>query len=409
MKTYLVGGAVRDKLLDIKNFDNDFVVVGATFDQMIDKGFQAVGKAFPVFLHPKTKEEYALARTERKNGKGYKGFECFFDASVTLEQDLKRRDLTINAMAETEDGVLIDPYGGQQDIQKKLLRHVSDAFVEDPVRLLRTARFAAKFASLGFSVAPETNTLMYEMVKRGEVDALVPERVWQETEKALRTDNPQVYFETLRQCGALERIFPELHCLFGMPATKFYHGEIDTGVHLMMVLKKAVEYSDSPYVKFGALMHDLGKGLTAFDKLPSHPEHAERGEPLVNALCDRLNVPNDYRSIGIISAKYHTKAHKCFKATAAELLTLLYDVQAFRFEERFKQFLQVCEADAFGRIAKPNATYKQAAFLMQIYDCAKSIDVQDIIAQGFKGSEIQMKLKQAQQSAIDKLIEERKR
>lgn len=409
MKIYLVGGAVRDKLLNIPCVDNDYVVVGTNPKALLSKGYQAVGKSFPVFLHPKSREEYALARTEKKSGVGYKGFECFFDENVTLEEDLKRRDLTINAMAQTQTGEIIDPYHGQQDLENRLLRHVSDAFIEDPVRLLRTARFAAQFALLGFKVANETNRLMYEMVQRGEVDALVPERVWQETEKALNTDHPQVFFETLRQCGALERIFPELHCLFGIPATKYFHGEIDTGVHVMMVLEKAVELSSSPYVKFGAITHDLGKGLTAFEHLPSHPEHAERGEPLVLALCDRLNVPNEYKAIGLISAKYHTRAHKCFKADAQELLDLLYDLQAFRFESRFKDFLHVCEADAFGRIAKPNATYKQAAFLWQVYQAAKAVNVQKIIKKGFKGADIQIKLKQAQVAAIEPLLKDKKK
>lgn len=405
METFLVGGALRDKLLGIKSFDNDYVVVGSTPEKMQSLGYRAVGQSFPVFLHPTTNAEYALARVEKKVGAGYKGFECFFDETVSLEEDLSRRDLTINAMAQDSSGQVIDPFNGQTDLKHRILKHVSAAFVEDPVRILRAARFAAKFAEFDFKIADETNALMYKMVKQGEVNALQPERVWKETQKALQTSRPQVYFECLRRCGALEIIFPEINNLFGVPATKYFHGEIDTGIHLMMVLEKICQYSDSPVVRFAALMHDLGKGLTSFANLPSHPEHAEKGVSLVIALCERLKVPNEYKTLGVLAAKYHTKAHKSLQASAEELLTLLYELNVFRFEKRFQEFLLVCEADAFGRIAKPNATYKQAQFLWDVYQAANKVNVQDIIKKGAKGAEIQFQLKQAQTLAIENFIE----
>lgn len=404
MDIFLVGGALRDNLLKINSIDKDYVVVGSTPKEMMALGYQKVGGSFPVFLHPKTKEEYALARVERKTKPGYQGFECDFDNTVTLEEDLSRRDLTINAMAQNDKGELIDPYQGRLDLKAGILRHVSLAFLEDPVRLLRAARFAAKFSTLGFIIADETNALMYSMVKNGEVDALIPERLWKETYKALQTSNPSVFFESLRRCGALEKIFPEIHALYGIPATKTFHGEIDTGVHLMMVLDKATELSDSPVVRFASLMHDLGKGVTGFDNLPSHPMHAEKGVALVLALCDRLKVPNEFRDLGVLAAKLHTRAHKSLQASSDELLALLYDLNAFRFEARFKDFLLVCEADALGRIAKKVTPYKQAPFLWAVYQTAKKVSVQNIIKSGAKGAQITVELKAAQALAIEYFI-----
>lgn len=401
METFLVGGAVRDNLLKLDVVDKDYVVVGSNNKEMLKIGFKQVGQSFPVFLHPKTKEEYALARTEIKTGAGYQGFECIANEKVTLEEDLSRRDLTINAIAQNNAGDYIDPHNGIADLNNKILRHVSPAFSEDPVRLLRAARFAAKFAPLGFMIADETNLLMYKMVKQGEVDSLVTERVWQETEKALNTSMPQVYFESLRRCGALKVIFPELDALYGVPATKYFHGEIDTGMHNMMVVAKATELSTSPVVRFASLMHDLGKALTPFSELPSHPGHAEMGEDLVRQLCKRLKVPNKYLDLGVMAAKFHTKAHKCMKLSATGLVEFLYELKVFKDEQRFKNFLIVCQADAYGRIARSKKTYPQADYLWQAYVQAKNVAVQDIINDGAEGEQISIEFKQAQIKAID--------
>lgn len=393
MKIYLVGGAVRDELLQRTVSERDYVVVGADEAQMVALGYQKVGKDFPVFLHPQTKEEYALARQERKVAKGYTGFECDANSCVTLEEDLLRRDLTINAMAKDGSGEIIDPFHGLGDLKEKVLRHVSEAFVEDPLRVLRVARFLARYATLGFRVAPETNHLMYMMVKNGEVSSLVPERVWQETEKALNEDSPTYYFQALRDCGALEVIFPELNALFGVPATKKWHGEIDTGVHVLMVLDKAAELSKKPEVRFAALMHDLGKASTPFHRLPSHPGHDVEGGELVEQLCRRLRVPKSYQSLAVMASNYHTLIHKVKSLTPGRLVRLLDELDVYRREDRFRDCLLVCQADAQGRIGGADH-YPQAEFLLAVVHLMKGITVKDEIKASGKGEEIKQALHQ---------------
>ncbi|MFI4921405.1 MAG: multifunctional CCA addition/repair protein, partial [Gammaproteobacteria bacterium] len=339
MKTYLVGGAVRDRLLKLPVKERDWVVTGATPAELTALGYTPVGKDFPVFLHPETKEEYALARTERKTGHGYHGFEFMSAPGVTLEADLQRRDLTINAIAGDESGTLFDPYGGEKDLKARLLRHVSPAFSEDPVRVLRVARFAARFASLGFKVAPETLELMRGMSADGEVDHLVPERVWQETLKALACERPSVYFEVLRECGALKRVFPELERLYGVPQPAKWHPEIDTGVHVMMVVDQAARLTPDLTVRFAALTHDLGKGTTPKDILPHHYGHEDRSVKLVEDLCARLKTPREFKELAVIVAKQHGLVHTAEEIRSDTLLKLLEIVDAFRRPERFELFL----------------------------------------------------------------------
>ena len=356
MQIYLVGGAVRDKLLGLEVKDRDYVVVGATPEDMVAQGFRPVGADFPVFLHPETKEEYALARTERKTGRGYKGFTVYAAPDVTLEDDLRRRDLTINAMAEAPDGALIDPFGGAEDLRNGVLRHVSDAFSEDPVRILRVARFAARFADMGagdsepcFKVADATNALMQRMVADGEVDALVAERVWAELERALATVRPSIFFQVLRACGALDRLFPEIAALFGVPQPPKHHPEIDTGVHVMLVIDQAARLSPDTRVRFAALMHDLGKGTTPPADWPRHIGHEAAGTKLVTEFCRRLRVPNDYRDLGLLVARYHTHCHRAAELKPTTLLDTLEALDAFRRPERVEMFVLACEADARGR------------------------------------------------------------
>ncbi|MGA7822851.1 MAG: multifunctional CCA addition/repair protein, partial [Steroidobacteraceae bacterium] len=349
MRVYLVGGAVRDRLLGLPVRERDWVVVGAEPGELERAGFLAVGREFPVFLHPQTREEYALARLERKTAPGYRGFSTQFSPDVTLEEDLRRRDLTINAMAESDGGELIDPYGGQADLAARVLRHVSDAFAEDPVRILRVARFAARFADLGFEVADETLALMRRMTESGEVSALVPERVWQETERALGEAHPQVFFETLRACGALAVIYPEIDALFGVPQPPRWHPEIDTGVHVMLAVRYAARSGASTAVRFAALTHDLGKARTPRERWPSHHGHEEAGVPLIEALASRLKVPGAYRDLAILAARTHTLVHRALELRAATVLKLLEDADAFRRPERFAELLVACEADARGR------------------------------------------------------------
>jgi len=392
MKTYLVGGAVRDKLLGIPVKDNDWVITGSTPEEMLEKGFTPVGKDFPVFLHPETHEEYALARTERKTAAGYHGFQFQADSNITLEQDVKRRDLTINALAEDSNGKVIDYVNGQKDLKNKILRHVSPAFAEDPVRILRIARFAARFAPLGFQVAGSTMTLMKTMVKNGEVDALVPERVWQELEKALGEPSPDVFIEVLRECGALKVLFPEIDRLFGVPQVKEYHPEIDTGVHTLMVLQQACLLSKDPVVRFAALTHDLGKGTTAKKILPHHYGHEERGYYLLKDLCKRFKVPNQYRQLGEIMTRYHTHVHKTFEVRPKTLLKVLNETDAFRKPERFQQFLLACTADSLGRTGYEDYDYKQAPFFAKIQKIAAQVDVQAIIKDGFEKEKIKDEL-----------------
>ena len=400
MKTYLVGGAVRDRILGIPIKDNDWVVTGATPDQMLKLKFTAVGKDFPVFLHPKTHEEYALARTERKTAAGYHGFQFHADSNVTLEEDIKRRDLTINALAEDEDGNVIDYVNGQQDIEDRVLRHVSPAFAEDPVRVLRIARFAARFAHLGFTVADETISLMQNMVKVGEVDALVAERVWQETSRALTEPAPDVFIEVLRECGALAVLFPEIDRLFGVPQPEEYHPEIDTGVHTMMVLQQACLLSDDPLIRFAALTHDLGKGTTAKDILPHHYDHEERGVGLVKELCERFKIPNQYRELAVINSRFHTHVHRAFEIKPKTLLKVLNATDAFRKPERFKQFITACIADSHGRPGYEDYDYRQAPFFELVRDKAAAVDVQAIIKDGFENEKISEELNKRRLNAI---------
>jgi len=409
MKTYLVGGAVRDELLgltmgDRAMGDRDWVVVGALPEDMIARGFRPVGKDFPVFLHPDTKEEHALARTERKTGPGYRGFDTRFSPDVTLEQDLERRDLTINAIARDPDsGALIDPYDGQRDLRERWLRHVSDAFVEDPVRVLRAARFAARFAPLGFRVAPETMDLMRSIAVRGELGALVSERVWQETQRALEMPAPQRYFEVLREAQALPVIFPEIHALFGVPQSPQWHPEIDAGVHTLMALEQAARLSDDLVVRFATLVHDLGKGTTPRNEWPRHIAHEERGVPLVAQLCDRLKVPNACRELGVLGSRYHLHVHRALELKASTVLDLLENTDAFRRPGRFDQFLTVSEADARGRKGLQERPYPQADHLRRMRDTAASVTLDDAAREGLTGPQIAKRLRQKRLDALKAL------
>ena len=396
MNTYLVGGAVRDELLGYPHREKDWVVVGATPEQMLAAGFQQVGRDFPVFLHPDTKEEYALARTERKTAPGYKGFSVHATPEVTLEQDLLRRDLTINALAKDESGSIIDPYNGLRDLQDRILRHVSPAFSEDPVRILRVARFAARYHHLGFTVAEETMQLMKSMVAAGEVDALVAERVWQEMEKALGEDAPTRFIEVLRGCGALERILPELDRLFGVPQPEEHHPEIDTGIHTLMVLEQACRLSDDTEVRFAALVHDLGKGLTPEAQWPHHIEHEARGAALVLEVCRRLRIPNEYRDLAERTARFHLHYHRALELKPVTVVKTLEQLDAFRKPQRFEKFLLASEADARGRPGHEDAEFPQGTFLRMAFDEAREVDIQALVAGGY-----------ANKALADKIREER--
>lgn len=372
MQVYCVGGAVRDELLGLSVQDRDFVVVGSTPTEMELAGYKPVGKDFPVFLHPNTRDEYALARTERKTAKGYKGFQVHADPDVTLEQDLARRDLTINAIAKDESGHLIDPYSGIQDLKDKVLRHVSPAFSEDPVRILRAARFAARF--IDFDVAPATMNLMREMVEKGEVDALVPERVWQEISKGLMEEKPSRMFEVLRACGALKKIMPELDALWGVPQPANHHPEIDTGVHVMMVIDYAASKQYQLPVRFAALMHDLGKGTTPKDLLPRHIGHEQRSVDLLQVLCKRLRVPNDCKELAHIVAKFHGKVHQVEEMRPETLLQFLVETDAIRQPQRFGDFLLACECDIRGRTGYETQTFEKADLLLSLLKAASEVD-----------------------------------
>jgi len=373
MKTYLVGGAVRDSLLDYPVHEKDWVVVGATPQQMLDSGYQQVGKDFPVFLHPETKDEYALARTERKSGRGYTGFAVHCDPDVTLEEDLVRRDLTINAMAQDAQGNIIDPYNGQGDLANKVLRHVSDAFVEDPLRVLRTARFAARYAHLGFSVAPDTLALMSKIVQQDELAHLPAERIWVEMDKALGERNPEVFIEVLRVCGALAKLIPELDALCGVPQPEAHHPEIDSGVHTLMSLQQAVQLTDAGDVRFAVLLHDLGKGNTPTEELPRHIAHEVRGIKLVKTVCQRLKAPNQYRDLALKACEYHLLSHRALELRGKTLLKLLTATDALRRPERFEAFLLACEADARGRLGLEDKPYPQADYLRGARDVALTV------------------------------------
>ncbi|WBG91466.1 multifunctional CCA addition/repair protein [Pantoea piersonii] len=406
MKTYLVGGAVRDALLKLPVKDRDWVVVGATPEAMLAQGFQQVGRDFPVFLHPKSREEYALARTERKSGNGYTGFVTWSAPDVTLEQDLQRRDLTINAIAQTESGELIDPFHGQRDLQARLLRHVSDAFNEDPLRVLRVARFAARFAHLNFRIAEETQALMRQMVESGELGHLTAERVWKETEKALTSRNPQVYFQVLRDCGALEVLFPELDRLFGIPAPAKWHPEIDTGVHTLMTLTLAASLSDEVDVRFATLFHDVGKALTPPEKWPSHHGHGAAGVPLVEALCQRLRVPNAIRDLALIVTEYHDVVHTIERQSAEALVALFDRIDAWRKPHRVEQIALTSEADARGRAGLESMAYPQGDYLRQAFALAQSVPTKAVIEAGFKGAKVREELTRRRIAAVAQGIAE---
>ncbi|WP_018174966.1 MULTISPECIES: multifunctional CCA addition/repair protein [unclassified Thioalkalivibrio] len=401
MQTYLVGGAVRDRLLGRPVHERDYVVVGSTPEAMEAAGFRPVGRDFPVFLHPETHEEYALARTERKTARGYHGFQFNASPEVTLEADLERRDLTINAMAEDADGHLIDCYNGQTDLEARVLRHVSPAFAEDPVRLLRVARFAAQLKPWGFRVADDTRELMRELVTSGEVDALVPERVWAECEKALKSPAPRRFIEVLREAGALARLFPEIECLFGVPQPARYHPEIDTGVHTLMVLDQATRLSESPEVRFAALVHDLGKGNTDPEILPSHHGHEERGVVLIRALAERLRIPNRYRELAVRVARYHGLVHRVFELRPKTVMKLVDGLDALRRPDNVEPFLLAVEADFRGRTGWQDKPYPQADAVRRAVAAAQGVDVQTLMAEGHKGKALGEALERARIRAIE--------
>jgi tRNA nucleotidyltransferase (CCA-adding enzyme) len=399
MNIYCVGGAVRDELLGLPMQDRDYVVVGATPEAMIQAGYKPVGKDFPVFLHPNTHEEYALARTERKTAKGYKGFQVHAAPDVTLEQDLARRDLTINAIAKTIDGELIDPFHGQHDIQAKVLRHVSDAFVEDPVRILRLARFAARFTA--FNVADDTMQLMRDMVQAGEVDALVPERVWQELAKGLMEAKPSRMFEVLRSCGALARIFPELDRLWGVPQPPKHHPEIDTGVHIMLVIDYAAQQGFNLPVRFAALTHDLGKGTTPKDVLPRHIGHEVRSVNLLKDVVKRLRVPNDCKELAVVVAQFHGKLHAVSNMKPSTLLHFLMELDAIRQPQRFQLFLQACESDSRGRTGLENCPLPEASLLQEALATVMQVDAGKIAQQYTDSERIKQAVFEARLAALE--------
>jgi len=378
MQVYLVGGAVRDEQLGLPVKERDWCVVGATPDELLGQGYKQVGKDFPVFLHPKTNEEYALARTERKTAAGYHGFAFDTSADVTIEEDLSRRDFTVNALAKDSDGKIIDPFDGLKDISNRSIRHVSDAFIEDPVRILRAAKFAARFADLSFRIAPETRDLMRQMVANGEADALVPDRVWREAEAALAGPNPSLFFEALRSCGALRVVFPEVDALFGVPQPAKWHPEIDTGLHTMMVVAATEKLSSDIEVRFAALVHDLGKATTETARLPSHNGHEQRGCKLIKKMAERLPVPRACRDLALIVAEYHTHCHRAFELRDDTVVRVLEKTDAFRRPERFGQFLLACEADARGRLGFEQRDYPQAGHLRCAYEAACSVDAASI-------------------------------
>lgn len=402
MQTYIVGGAVRDELLGYPIKDKDYLVVGSTPEQMVAAGFRPVGKDFPVFLHPKTQDEYALARTERKTAKGYKGFVVHASPEITLEQDLARRDLTINAIAKSEAGELVDPFHGLEDIKSKTLRHVGHAFVEDPVRILRIARFSARLAD--FNIAPETLNLMQQMVEAGEVDALVAERVWQELAKGLMEKNPARMFEVLRSCGALNRIIPELDKLWGVPQPPQHHPEVDTGVHVMLVLDYAAQKDFSLSVRFAALMHDLGKGTTPKEILPRHIGHEERGAHLVKDVCKRLRVPNDCKELAVMVAKFHGKLYQSLEMRPSTLLEFLIQLDAIRQPERFNDFLQACEADSRGRTGLEGCPTPAADLMRKVLGAASSVDAGAIASKQSDVEKIKTAIFEARVEAIKRVL-----
>jgi tRNA nucleotidyltransferase (CCA-adding enzyme) len=404
MQVYLVGGAVRDRLLGRPVGERDYVVVGATPGDLIAQGFVQVGKDFPVFLHPQTKEEYALARTERKTGPGYRGFAVYADPEVTLEQDLRRRDLTINALAEDAQGDVIDYHGGLADLAARVLRHVSDAFAEDPVRILRVARFAARYADLGFVVAEETMRLMHGMVEAGEVDALIPERVWQELVKALAEPSPSHFFDVLRECGALGRLFPEIDRLWGVPQPAKWHPEIDTGLHTMMVVDMAARLTREPDVRFAALTHDLGKGTTSRDILPSHKGHELRSVKLIDGLCERLKAPRRYRDLARVVARYHGLAHKIDGLRPEVILDMFEGIDALRRPQRFERVLLAFEADFRGRTTYEDRDYRQGRLMRRLLAALLEVDAAAVASTAVDAAQIPEQIREARIRVIRDLV-----
>ena len=387
-QTYLVGGAVRDQLLGVPWDEHDWVVVGATPEQLLQKGFRPVGQDFPVFLHPQTSEEYALARTERKSGQGYGGFTFHATPEVTLEEDLQRRDLTINAMAMDDEGAIIDPYGGQQDIQKRLLRHVSPAFAEDPLRVLRVARFAARYAPLGFRVADETLELMRELADSGELQALTAERSWKEISRALMEPRPDVFIRVLRDCGALAALLPEVDCLFGVPQPEAHHPEVDTGEHVLLVLQQAAQMQLPLAARWACLLHDLGKGRTPERFWPKHHGHESKGLAAVKAVNQRCKAPRECQELALLTCEYHTHCHRALELKPGTLLKVFKAFDIYRRPERFELFLGACEADARGRTGLEQRDYPQADYLRGAAEAARSADVQLLLEQGLQGAEL---------------------
>jgi len=404
MEIYLVGGAVRDKLLGLPVIEKDWVVLGETPESMVKQGFRPVGKDFPVFLHPQSHDEYALARTERKTAPGYKGFTVHASPEVTLEQDLIRRDLTINAIAMTPQGQIIDPYGGRQDLERRIFRHISPAFSEDPVRILRIARFAARYQHLGFILAEETRELMQSMVAAGEVDYLVPERVWAELFKALKEQSPSAFFYTLKDCTALEKIFPEINCLFGVPQPAKHHPEIDTGLHSMLCLEQAVLLSASPEARFAALVHDLGKGLSPEEQWPHHYKHEKNGLPVLEQLCARLRVPNTFKALAMHVMQYHTHCHKVFELRASTLTDVLSMLGAFKASNTLPEFLLACEADAKGRTGFEHTPYPQAEMIKLAAKAAASVDTSAIVNSELQGAKIGEAIRRLRIKAVADVI-----
>ena len=397
---YLVGGAVRDEILGVPHKERDWVVVGGTPDELLNRNFRQVGASFPVFLHPDTGEEYALARTERKHGHGYHGFAVDFHPGVTLEEDLSRRDLTINAMARDEDGQLIDPFGGQRDLEQRVLRHVSPAFCEDPLRVLRVARFAARFAEFGFQAHDSTMELMREMVASGELEHLVPERVWAEFADAMSSSQPDVFIRVLRECGALAVLLPEVDCLFGVPQPEKYHPEIDTGIHVLMTMNLAARLGGPAEVVFALLLHDLGKGLTSPDLLPSHVGHENSGVPLVNEVCARLRTPSSFRDLALNVCELHLRCHRLHEARPSTVMKLIEEADLLRRPDRVQDFVRACEADYRGRLGLEDRPYPQGDRLQAALKAVLAIRARDIGTAGLNGVQIGDKLRKARVKAI---------